>query len=498
MIAQAFRAMLISNENELIHTSFGWSNMCKTPEERDDICIEWIKSELLYQYSRVVYGRACERHRRACALVHSLFNPLTYEASREKTQRFLRKVVNLYEGFQIALSSLPKLTADQPEAERFQNAFTFMGVLWSELRMALKTYQDHNSTEYQRITQSIQTFIKQQTPDLYDQITTIDCEDIFRAFRTCLIHQLHDLANFDEHLDEIISLFARAHVFHILVGLIRMEPGISAAAKETRNACRQSINAMFCVMNERMRNLLEHSQLPVSHFTENDHYKLDYMDGTSNGNGDPFFAELRHAGHYRNNQTILVIGDGNLSFGRALCRKFGAWNCMKNLEARKRSVMGGFPSLLECGARNVLVTCYETAMELLHRYPHSISVVTEIEERGGMVLYGVDATNIPDTLGKSFHFHGLDRRPYKLFEGTEIRSFRWDLIVWNFPHAMNENMNPEVNGKLVEDFLKSCFTILAASGEIHVTLHLDNYKGHSFHYQKKKKKKGVFFILIFE
>ena len=36
---------------------------------------------------------------------------------------------------------------------------------------------------------------------------------------------------------------------------------------------------------------------------------------------------------------------------------------------------------------NVVVTCYESYIELLNRYPNSGKIVTEIEDRGGMALY---------------------------------------------------------------------------------------------------------------
>eukprot|EP00483_Globobulimina_turgida_P004837 UN04846 len=114
-------------------------------------------------------------------------------------------------------------------------------------------------------------------------------------------------------------------------------------------------------------------------------------------------------------------------------------------------------------------------MELLARYPHSGSVVAEIVNRGSFVLYGVDATELKKTLKNSCITYGGDKRCYKLFEDiNSFSTFKYDIIIWNFPHAMDRSYHPKINGDLVEAFFVFAKEILSKNGEIHVTLHINH------------------------
>merc|ERR1711933_131987 len=172
-------------------------------------------------------------------------------------------------------------------------------------------------------------------------------------------------------------------------------------------------------------------------------------------------------------ENILVVGDGNLSFGRALSRLFGAPSTKSKLNKLKRTNNNN--NAIDYGARNIVVTCYESAMELLSRYPHSGSVVAEIIDRGGFVLYGIDATDLHKTLTSSYKTYGGDKRPFPLFENiNKFGDFKYDVIIWNFPHAMEKSYNPRTNGDLVENFFISAKQILSKNGQIQITLHINH------------------------
>ena len=59
-------------------------------------------------------------------------------------------------------------------------------------------------------------------------------------------------------------------------------------------------------------------------------------------------------------KDILVVGDGNLSFGRALSRLFGSPKTKQTLDRtlKKKQLSDN----IDYGARNIVVTCYESAM----------------------------------------------------------------------------------------------------------------------------------------
>lgn len=67
------------------------------------------------------------------------------------------------------------------------------------------------------------------------------------------------------------------------------------------------------------------------------------------------------------------------------------------------------------GCADVLATCYDSEAELLQKYPQAATHIATLEENGQRVMYGVDATKLPQ---------------------KEIRKGRaWDRILFNFPHV---------------------------------------------------------------
>ena len=93
---------------------------------------------------------------------------------------------------------------------------------------------------------------------------------------------------------------------------------------------------------------------------------------------------------------ILLIGEGNFSFARAL-------------------VISPPESLQYLPPSNVTATAYDTEAECCSKYPDAAEIINALREKGVEILFGVDAT--------------------KLEKHSSLRNRKFDRIVWNFPHA---------------------------------------------------------------
>lgn len=99
---------------------------------------------------------------------------------------------------------------------------------------------------------------------------------------------------------------------------------------------------------------------------------------------------------FRPNDKILLIGEGNFSFARALVDKP--------------------PAELEfLPASNITATAYDSEKECYEKYPDAEGIVKDLQTKGVEVLFGVDAT--------------------KLEKVSAFKNRTWDRVVWNFPHA---------------------------------------------------------------
>ncbi|KAH6916712.1 hypothetical protein BKA70DRAFT_1137954 [Coprinopsis sp. MPI-PUGE-AT-0042] len=124
---------------------------------------------------------------------------------------------------------------------------------------------------------------------------------------------------------------------------------------------------------------------------------------------------------------ILLIGEGNFSFAKALV------------------VDPPSPSLQHLPASNVTATAYDTEDECYEKYPDAREIVKEIREKGVNVLFGVDAT--------------------KLGKCSALKGKVWDKVVWNFPHAgkgiADQDRNILTNQLLILGFLECAAKVLA-------------------------------------
>eukprot|EP00931_Biecheleriopsis_adriatica_P111206 TRINITY_DN85563_c0_g1_i1.p1 TRINITY_DN85563_c0_g1~~TRINITY_DN85563_c0_g1_i1.p1 ORF type:complete len:356 (+),score=114.87 TRINITY_DN85563_c0_g1_i1:35-1069(+) len=148
--------------------------------------------------------------------------------------------------------------------------------------------------------------------------------------------------------------------------------------------------------------------------------------------------ERQHRALYSSGERILLVGEGNFSFARALCEQLGS-------------------------GEGVYATAYDTEASIKRKYADAAEMRKEIEDKfGGTTLVGVDATRLHKV--KEF------RRAFKT-------------IVWNFPHMgsgeKDVEKNIEKHRELLASFFKSAVQCLdpEQTCSIHVALkHGEPYK----------------------
>lgn len=118
--------------------------------------------------------------------------------------------------------------------------------------------------------------------------------------------------------------------------------------------------------------------------------------GQSKGKGKGKAPPPRVTVPFKPTDRILLVGEGNFSFAKAL-------------------VFDSPASLQQLPAVNVTATAYDSEVECYMKYPEAREIVEALIEKGVEVLFDVDAT--------------------KLEKLAVLKGRRWDRIVFNFPHA---------------------------------------------------------------
>ncbi|KAI6031350.1 hypothetical protein BKA83DRAFT_26608, partial [Pisolithus microcarpus] len=130
-------------------------------------------------------------------------------------------------------------------------------------------------------------------------------------------------------------------------------------------------------------------------------------------------AEQRGKHRKTPTDTILLIGEGNFSFARAL-------------------LVDAPAGLEHLPPAAVTATSYDSEEDCYAKYPDAKGIVETVRCRGAQVLFNVDATRL--------HKH------------PAFKERRWDRIVWNFPHAgksiTDQDRNILSNQQLILDFLR--------------------------------------------
>ena len=118
------------------------------------------------------------------------------------------------------------------------------------------------------------------------------------------------------------------------------------------------------------------------------------------------------------NHRILLIGEGDFSFSRAL------------LESHKCS--------------SLLATSYDSQSAVLSKYPQAATATKALEEAGCKVEYKIDATKLGHVGGNGGG-------------SKHVRKGGWDRIVFNFPHVggLTKDVNRQVRANQGHSSLES-------------------------------------------
>ncbi|RXH67851.1 hypothetical protein DVH24_027998 [Malus domestica] len=113
----------------------------------------------------------------------------------------------------------------------------------------------------------------------------------------------------------------------------------------------------------------------------------------------------RWIGHYSSSHKILLVGEGDFSFSACLARAFRS-------------------------AANMVATTLESEDTILTEHFSSEAHLEELERRGCLVLYEVNV-------------YVMDRHP-------TLKSMKFDVIIFNFPHAGHYHRLIETDEELIE------------------------------------------------
>lgn len=155
--------------------------------------------------------------------------------------------------------------------------------------------------------------------------------------------------------------------------------------------------------------------------------------------------------HYSSSQRILLVGEGNYSFSISLAKSFGS-------------------------AHNIVATSLDSLWDLGNKYSDAVGNVSQLQNMGGLVLSGLDATQMKD-----HHF---------------LTFQRFDRIVYNFPHVgfrfpEADARQIKMNKELVKGFLRNAKALLEKDiGEIHVT-HKNGYPYYKWDLVKQAQETGL-------
>jgi 25S rRNA (uracil2634-N3)-methyltransferase len=106
---------------------------------------------------------------------------------------------------------------------------------------------------------------------------------------------------------------------------------------------------------------------------------------------------------FRPTDKVLLVGEGNFSFTRALVRLY------------QNEAAGGSGCTIFMPPANITATAYDSDEVCYAKYPGSKEIVEEVRKTGVQVFFNVDAT--------------------RLDKATPLKGKRFDKVIWNFPHA---------------------------------------------------------------
>ncbi|OVA19122.1 protein of unknown function DUF2431 [Macleaya cordata] len=160
----------------------------------------------------------------------------------------------------------------------------------------------------------------------------------------------------------------------------------------------------------------------------------------------------RWISHYSSSHKILLVGEGDFSFSACLARAFRS-------------------------ATNMVATSFDSQGALLTKHWSSIPHIEELRRLGCLVLHDVDV-------------HDMRWDP-------RLEGMKFDIIVFNFPHAGHFPSLRERDASLIKEhkklitgFFKSSSKMLSEDGEVHVA-HRDDYPYNTWEIEKLANKAGL-------
>ncbi|KAI3702701.1 hypothetical protein L6452_28451 [Arctium lappa] len=152
-------------------------------------------------------------------------------------------------------------------------------------------------------------------------------------------------------------------------------------------------------------------------------------------------SEGRRINCYWSSQKILLVGEGDFSFSACLARAFRT-------------------------ATNIVATSYLDEDSLVYKHWTCVPHLEELERLGGLLLYEVDVYKM--------HIHPI------------LKKMKFDVIIFNFPHAGHFDYLCERDTELIEmhkDLVRAYFVgaskMLNEGGEVHIR-HRDDDPYHTW------------------
>ncbi|XP_023918031.2 uncharacterized protein At4g26485 [Quercus suber] len=157
--------------------------------------------------------------------------------------------------------------------------------------------------------------------------------------------------------------------------------------------------------------------------------------------------------HYSSSQKILLVGEGDFSFSACLARAFRS-------------------------AANMVATSLHSKDTLLTKHRSCVPHLEDLKRRGCLVLHEVDA--------------------YDMNQHPTLMSMKFDVIIFNFPHAGHfswlcerDEELIEMHKELVQAFFKSARKMLNRDGEVNVA-HRDDYPYYEWKIVELSKRAGLY------
>lgn len=181
---------------------------------------------------------------------------------------------------------------------------------------------------------------------------------------------------------------------------------------------------------------------------------------------------------YSPKQRILLLGEGNFSFARALAIVLASQMRPENKEDDEESEDEDQEEK-DYSQLRIVATAYDSEDTTLAKYPDSKKIIQDLRDRGVPVLFNVDATDLPNCVPLISQMNRLDALDAKELreagdDETEVQS-GFDRIVFNFPHTGCGVSDTLKNNRIHQAFITKVCNIAQpllrdGESELHLTI----------------------------